>query len=71
MWKQTALFGIATLMLAACSDDRGTYVYRPAEAAAIGGGASQGNAANDEFHGGPPAGAEVGGGANAGPRIGY
>lgn len=68
MWKRIAVIGIATLTLAACSDDRGTYVYRPPQAAALG-GASQGNAANDELHGGLPAGAEVGGGANAGPRI--
>jgi hypothetical protein len=67
MWKQIAWVGLAALTLAGCSDDRGTYVYRPTNSAATGGGASQGNAANDELRGGLPAGAEVGG-ANAGPR---
>jgi hypothetical protein len=70
MWKQLGMLGMATLMLAACSDDRGTYVYRPADAAPLGGFASQGNATNDALHRGLPAGAEAGGGANAGPRTG-
>lgn len=68
MWKPMAVLALATLALAACSDDRGTYVYRPSGAAVINQGASQGNAAHDELRGGLPAGAEVGGGA--GPRSG-